>query len=64
MLAIIFSFGLGFDNDTHAFNHQTNELQIDHRKLVLTVHLYIDGHVEPVYHQLLTSADVSKLNLY
>ena len=63
-MAIIFSFGLGFDNNTHAFNYQTNKIKIDHRKLVLTVHLHTNGHLELVYHQPLTRADVSKLNLF
>ena len=64
IIAIIFSFGLGFDNNANAFNYQTNELKIDHRKLVLTVHSCTDGHLEPVFHQPLTRADMSKLNLF
>ena len=57
------SFGLGFHNNAHAFTYQTNKLQNDHKKLVLTVHLYTNGHLEPVYYQPLTKADMSKLNL-
>ena len=63
-MAIVISFGLGFDNNVHAFNHQTNKLQNDHRKPVLTVHLYTVGHLEPVYHQPLIRADVSKMTLF
>ena len=61
---MIFSFGLGFDNNAHSLNYQTNELQNDHRQPVLTVHLYPDGHLQPVYHQPPTRADVSRLNLF
>ena len=57
------SFGLGFHNNAYAFTYQTNKLKNDHRKLVLTVHLYTNGHLEPVYHQPLTRADMSMLNL-
>ena len=57
------SFGLGFHNNAHAFTYQTNKLKNDHRKLVLTVHLYTNGHLEPVYHKSLTRADTLKLNL-
>ena len=63
-MAIIFSFGVGFDTNAHAFNYQTNKLQRDHRQLILTLHLYTDGHLQPVYHQPLTRADESKLNLF
>ena len=68
ILAIIFSIGVGLDNNADSFNYQTNELQFFilkyHRKLVLAEHLYTDGHPEPVYHQPLTRADVSKLNWF
>ena len=64
IIAIVISFGLGFDNNVHAFTFQTNQLQNDHRKPVLTVHLYTDGHLQPVYHQQPTRADVSRLNLF
>ena len=59
IIAIVISFGLGFDNNVHALNYQTNKLQNDHRKPVLTVHLYTVGLLEPVYHQPLIRADVS-----
>ena len=54
----MYSFGLGFDNDAHALKYQTNKLQNYHKKLVLTVHLYTNGHFDPVYHQSLTWADI------
>ena len=64
IIAIVISFGLGFDNNAHALNYQTNKLQNDHRKLGLTVHLYTDRHLEQVYYQPLTRADLSKLILF
>ena len=50
IIVILFRFGIGFCNNTHAFNDQTNGLQNDQRKLGLIVHLYTDGHPGPVYH--------------
>ena len=52
----------GFENNANSLNYQTSELQNDHRKPVLTVHLYTDGLLQPVYHQPPTRADVSWLN--
>ena len=63
IISIVISFGLGFDNNVHSFNYQTNELKNYHRKPVLTVHLYTDGHLQPVFHQPPTRADVSKFRL-
>ena len=51
-------------NNAYTFIYQTNKLKNDHIKLVLTVYLYTNGHLEPVYHQPLTRADMSKLNLF
>ena len=64
MIAIIFSFGLGFEDNANVFNYQTNKPQNDHKKLVSTVHLNTNGHLERVYHCPLTRADMSKVNLF
>ena len=63
IIAVIFSFGLGFENNAHTFNYQTNKLQDYHRKIVLTVHLYTHMHLKPVYHQPLAGRSV-KVELF
>ena len=58
------SFWLGFDNYALAVNYQTNQLQNEHRKPVLTVHLYYNGHINLVGHKPLRRADMSKIQLF
>ena len=58
------SFQLGFDKYALALFYQTNKLQNAHRKPVLTVHLYYNGHINLVVHKPPRRADMSKIQLF